>query len=213
MHIRKIASREVPDAETLAAYIDSIKLMAEGSSVDTDRSVKRLVSNLPSRHQVLKAMDDTDKTILYDSVRYVWKKLTGQEIPERAPTDTEKDNVMDGCYWLLPGGVEVHGLNHYSAAKNHRGLVCALLDINPLVFEYKMNQNPAELIALVAYTGGIRMMVKRNSNSVFMQTTESSWPWARDKIKKMYHANKVVKVLDLSKPYLGWESGVPIIVH
>ena len=213
MKISKIASREVPNAETLAAYVDSVRLMTAGSEITLEKSLDRMVKNMPSRHQILRAMDDADRTILYDSVRYVWKKVTGHDIPDSAPTDTEKDTFMDGCYWLLPGGIEVHGLNHYSAAKNHRGVVCSLLDINPLVFEYKLNQNPDELIALVAYMGGVRMIVKRSTNSVFMQTTESSWPWARDKIKKMYHTNKVVKVLDPSQPYLGWKSGVPIILH
>ena len=212
MKIRKIATREIPDAEVMATYVDSIRLMANGGSADLDKSVSRLVQNLPSRHQITRSMDDSDRTILYDSVRYIWKKLTGQEVPDKPATEG-KENFMDGCYWLLPGGVEIHGLNHYSAAKSHRGLVCALLDINPLVFEYKTNQSPEELIALVAYMGGVRMMVKRNANAVFMQTTESSWPWARDKIKKMYHSNKVVKVLDPSQPYLGWGSGVPIIIH
>ena len=100
MKIKKIASRDAPPAESLAAYVDSIRLMANSASTDIEKSVTRLIKSLPSRHQILKAMDNTDKIILYDSVRYVWKKLTGNEVPDTPLSDKAKESTMEGCYWL-----------------------------------------------------------------------------------------------------------------
>jgi hypothetical protein len=93
-------------------------------------------------------------------------------------------------------------------------MICSLLDINPIVFEQMLSrQNTSDVIALIVTRGGIRTLIDRQKSEVIMQTNEESWPWVKEKLEKMYHKNKIAKVIDLSVPYTGWESGVTIRIN
>jgi hypothetical protein len=213
MRIVKIADMKVPEAEELAALADSIRLWSHDRGSEMPKPLLKMVNNLPSRYQILQVLGDTDRQILYQTVGHIWRKLTGQKLSDISDRrDTSSVEKLSGCYWMLPGGVMLHGLNHYSAAKRHRGAICAILRINPLVYEQKLNQGANEVIGMIVGRGGVRMLVDRAKDKVFVQTSERSWPWARNKVSKMYHGEKVVKVLDLSKPYRGWTTGVPIVI-
>jgi hypothetical protein len=205
-------ANNIPSAQEMVALIDSIRLSAKSREVDKD--VAKMIENLPSSQPVLNDMDETQLGLLYETVGHIWRKLSGQKISdvsiEHHPTDMDK---LDGNYWFLPGGMMLHGFNHFSIAKSHRDLICRLLDINPFVFEHKLgSQDHNDLIWLVLSCGGVRVMVERGESKIFMQTTEKSWPWVRDKLKKMYHKKRIVKVLDSETPYEGWSSGITVLV-
>jgi len=156
-------------------------------------------------------MDDSQRDVLYRSVRHIWKGMTGNE-PEFASEHSDSKD-LDGSYWMMPGGVLITGFNHFQAAKENRILVCSILNINPLVFEKLLaSGDTGEVINLIIARGGVRTLISREKSEVVMQTSEASWPWVKDKLEKMYHKNKIAKVLDLSKPYDGWTSGVTIRV-
>jgi hypothetical protein len=217
MIIIKTSAVNVPDGEELSSYIESIKLHKRSDGDSIDKEISKLIDNLPSRRQVTLDMDDTQRGILYDTVGYIWREITGQKISDvdRNKQTTDMD-LLDGCYWMMPGGIILAGLNHFAAAKSHRGLICSLLNINQFIFESKIATDPDSLIGLIIARGGIRMLVRRGTpsahGSVHIQTTKDSWTWARDKLQKMYHKKKVIKILDDSKPYNGWKSGVPIVI-
>lgn len=199
----------VPDA--IAAMVDSIRIFSEDNETAFDKNEKRLVDNLPSKTYILNKMSDAELDVLYRSIRHLWKSMTGGE-PEFATKNNDAVN-LDGVYWMLPGGVLLSGFNHFQTAKNNKLLVCSMLDINPLVFEKMLaSGNVEEVISLILARGGVRVLINRNKSEVIMQTNESSWPMVKNKIEKMYHKNKFVKILDLSQPYKGWESGVTLVI-
>lgn len=207
-----VASKTELDAVQLATFADSIRLSRHDNGDGMDKEMLRLIDNLPSRQAILTTMDDAELSLLQRSVGYIWRKLTGKSIQTMDMSANPSSKTLDGCYWMLPGGVMLHGLNHFSTAKDHRDIICSILGINPFIFEHKLSSDPEGLVGLVVSHGGVRVLADRNKSSVYMQVNEKSWPWARDKAQRMYHKNKVIKILDLSQPYLGWESGVSVII-
>lgn len=200
------------DARQIATFVDSIKLYRHDNGGKVDSEVAKLIDNLPSKYMILSSMNEAELSLLHRSVGYIWRKITGKRISETESEPYDVSNAPDGCYWLLPGGLMLHGLNHFSAAKNNRDVICSMLNINPFIFEHKVNANPDGLVGLIVSRGGVRVLVKRNGSSVYMQTNEQSWPWARDKADKMYHKNRIIKVVGGSEDYKGWKSGVSIIL-
>lgn len=200
--------------DILASYIESLCLHRGQHHDSMPKEIIRLIDNLPPRSFVIKKMDHIERDLLMQTVGHIWRKVTGNSIrsvdTKMATTDSGR---LDGTYWMVPGGILVRGFNHFSAAKSHRDLLCSMLDINGFIFEAKvLEKDPHGLINLVLSHGGIRVAVDRNKSAVYMQTTEGSWPWARDKLRKMYHKHKVARVIDRREPYKGWKSGVPVIV-
>jgi len=208
-----LASKSELDAVQLATFADSLRLYRHDNGDSLDKETLRLIDNLPSRQAILTTMDDVELSLLQRAVGHIWRKVTGKSIQTMDLSANPSSRMLEGCYWMLPGGVMLHGLNHFSAAKDHRDIICSILGINPFVFEHKLASDPEGLVGLVVSSGGVRVLVDKTKSSVYMQVNEKSWPWARDKAQRMYHKNKVVKILDLSQPYLGWESGVPVIIR
>ena len=218
MNILKTAAgeggKEPVSPDILSSYIETLFLHRGRYHDALDKDVVRLIDNLPPRSYVTSRMDGIERELLMQTVGHIWRKVTGSSIREVdtrvATTDSGR---LDGTYWMVPGGILVRGFNHFSAAKNHRGLLCGILGINGFVFEAKaLEKDPHGLINLVLSHGGIRVAVDRGKSAVYMQTTEGSWPWARDKLRRMWHKHKVARVIDRREPYRGWKSGVPVIV-
>jgi hypothetical protein len=200
---------KAPDIEALVAMVDSIRIFSEDNGDLLSDSENKLVENMPSKNYILYKMNDAERDVLYRSVRHIWQKITGKD-PEFESTNQDAVN-LDGVYWMLPGGVIISGFNHFQTAKENKLLICSLLNINTMVFEKLLaSGNPNEIISLILARGGVRTLINREKSEVVMQTNESSWPWVKQKLEKMYHKNKTAKVVDLSRPYQGWQSGVTI---
>ena len=211
MKITKISELKL-DARQIATFADSIRLYRHDNGSKVDSELARMIDNLPSKHMILSEMDEPSLSLLHRSVGYIWRKLTGKNIRDVEAAPYSLADAPDGCYWLLPGGLMLSGLNHFSAAKNNRDVICAMLRINPFIFEHKVCSSPDGLVGLIVSKGGVRVLVKKNGSSVYMQTNEASWPWARDKADRMYHKNKVIKIVGKSEDYKGWKSGVSIVL-
>ena len=200
-----------PSPEVIAAMADSIRIFYQDNKGEFSPSEKRIVESLPAKAYILNEMDQPQVDVLYRSIRHLWKRISGQE-PDLSSSNQDAKN-LDGVYWFLPGGILISGYNHFTAAKEHKAVICALLDINPIVFEQLLSrQDPEVVIALLVTRGGVRTLIDRDKGEVVMQTNEESWPWAKEKLENMYHKNKIAKVIDVAMPYEGWESGVTIRV-
>ena len=200
---------KVPSAEVISAMADSIRIFYQDHKEEFSPSEKRIVESLPAKTYILNEMDQSQVNVLYRSIKHLWVKISGEE-PNLSSSNDDAQN-LDGVYWFLPGGVLISGYNHFTAAKDHKAIVCAILDINPIVFEQMLSrQNSDDVISLLVTRGGVRTLINRDKSEVVMQTNEESWLWVKDKLEKMYHKNKIAKVVDISLPYEGWTSGVTI---
>ena len=202
---------KAPPPESLSAMIDSLRVFFADHESQFGKAEKRIVDNFPTKSRI-DEMSEAEQDVVYRSVRHLWKEMSGKE-PEFESVGSE-DKHLDGAYWMLPGGVLVSGFNHFMAARDNRMLVCSMLDINPLVFEKLISSKDVNgVIGLVIARGGVRVLISRDKHEVVMQTNESSWPWVKGKLEKMYHKNKFAKVVDLKQPYEGWKSGITIKVN
>ena len=197
------------EAHLLATYADALRLYRIEHGQNMDSEIGKAVDDFPEERQIV-AMTPSDLELFSETVDFCWRRVTGKHIQREESRQTSDSMFLDGCYWLLPGGVMVSGVNHYSAAKENRGLFCSLLNINPLVFEKRASVEPNAIVGFLIRSGAVRMMVDREGSKVFCQVSEGSWPWALAKLTKMYHKTKIARVLDDKKEYTGWESGVPV---
>ncbi len=202
-------------AEELSNAVSIARLFRRENPHDLDSETKKIIDNLPSKHLITKEMSSYDLKLLSRTVDFVWKKITGEKLSdvERLTPSSENARELDGCYWLLPGEILVAGFNHYDAAKKHKGAICSLLNINPIVFEKHLAADPQHVIQSVIQNHGVRVLIKRDESAVYMQASETAWPLARNKLHKMYHRTKLLRVLDRTKPYRDWTSGIPLIIH
>ena len=197
------------EAHLLATYADALRLHRTEHGNAMDVEIGKAIDDFPAERQIM-AMTPSELEVFSETVDFCWRRVTGKHIEREESRQTSNSLFLDGAYWLLPGGVMVSGVNHYSAAKANRGLFCSLLHINPLVFEKRASVNPDEIVGFLIRSGAARMMVDRDESKVFCQVSEESWPWVLAKMSKMYHKTKIARVLDDKKEYAGWESGVPV---
>jgi len=202
---------DMPSPEALAAMVDAIRVFRDDHADSFGPGEARLVDSLPARNRIVHDMDDAQRDALYHSVSHLWEGMTGGK-PDFESSNRDAAD-LDGAYWMMPGGVLLAGYNHFQAAKENRILVCSMLHINPLVFEQMLASGDVnEVIGLVLARGGVRVLIDRARGEVVMQSTEDSWPWVKDKLERMWHKDKIAKVVDLSQPYEGWKSGVVVRV-
>lgn len=199
------------DPEQLATLAESIALHVADLGTDVSKDVVKAVESLPSRFFITRKMSKTEIGWLRDKLRQLWKSLTGKDISDYSTLPAPRSAVeYEGNFWLLPGGIAVHAYNHFTAAKKHKAVICSLLDINAFVFERKLSEPPMNLIAYLLEKGAARVNIDRENSQVIAQCSEGAWPWVREKLRRMVHKKKVAKVLDPTKRYDGWKSGVPI---
>ena len=197
--------------EYLATLLEAIRLQVT-SNPRLDKATKDRIADLPSRHQALH-MGGVEIELALKPVKEIWKQLTGSNPPADHIGAPQSTKDLDGNFWLLPGGILVRGYNHYTAAKKNKGMFCSLLGINPFVFEHRLASAPNGLIQTLLEHGAVRGHIDRDTSRVIFQATSASWITARNKIMRMYHKHRVVKVVDTSRPYRGWDSGIPLLVH
>ncbi len=199
------------DPDQLAALAESLVLHVAELGQDVSKDVSKAVGSLPSRYYITRKMSKTEIGWLRDKIRQLWKTLTGKDISDFVTNPAPKSaREYEGNFWLLPGGIQIHAFNHFTAAKKHKGVICSLLDINGFVFERKLSEPPANLIAYLIEKGAARVNIDRDKSQVIAQCSEGAWPWVREKLRRMVHKKKVARVLDPTKKYEGWKSGIPI---
>lgn len=199
------------DPDELAALVESLSIHISDLGKDAPKAALQAVESFPSRYYITKKMSPIEIGWLREKVRQLWKFFTGKDISDfKTLPSPKRIKEYEGNFWLIPGGVMIHAFNHFTAAKKHKEVLCSLLDINGFVFERKLAGDPTQLIAYLLQKGASRVNIDRNKNQVIAQCSEESWPWVREKLRKMVHKNKIAKVLDPTKTYEGWKSGIPI---
>lgn len=204
----KIANDEVPTAQDIAAYVESLKLYLKRNQVK-DEEMQKQIENLPYPKQIVRAFSHEEVRILTETVGYLWKKITDNNIIEESKM-TRAPDKLEGNYWMLTKGVIISGVNHYTIIKQNLDLFCTLLDINAFAMHDRLASNPNEVIKLVLDNGGMRIFVNKGKEAYFQLADDTYTEWGRQKIKKYDFKKKVTKVVDKRQPYKGWKSGIVI---
>jgi len=207
-HDNKSDPELIPKGVDLAVYVESLKLHLINSK-HLDGNIRRLIQKLPAPEKVSADFSDNESIVLFETINYLWKKITGQDILDNVRT-TNSFKGLHGCYIMLTNGLLLHGINHYSIIKNNSALITSLLDLNGLTFQEYLSSDPERIIAYVIRNGGVRMFINSKQEGFFQATEEAYSKWARAKIRKFQLKRKIVKIMDLRVRYKGWKSGVTI---
>ena len=208
--IYKIAREEVevPDAQTLALYTETLKSYIRDIP-DLSEEIVEIVKSLPAPKKIRHDFSIKECEILFESIAYVWKKITGQKLIQEQEIINPPETLF-GNYWLINNGILLHGVNHYGIIKQNASLLCALLKINGFALQEYLGSRPNDLIKFIIDNGGVRMFVNKNKKLYAQMSPETYGKWGRAKVKKYDFKLKAVKVIDLRAPYKGWKSGITI---
>lgn len=211
MKITKTADSKdeyIPDAETLSTLVKSLKLsLVENEDIPEEE--RYLINNLPSPRTVKACLSDTEIAVLFKTVNYLWKRLTGQEFIDTLDVKEHKQPLL-GSYWLLRNGVLIEGVNHFDIIKNNSIFVITLLGINGMTLQHYLHQEVNKLLFFIIMNGGVRMMVTSDNKAYFQMSEATYSKWGKKKVKEFDFKSKTVKIIDPKVKYKGWESGIAI---
>jgi hypothetical protein len=208
--IVKTSEKKYPTAEEIAAYIDALKIYLKKDKIK-DQSIQKLVQKLPYSDSVRMNFSEEECKLVFETIAYVWNKITGKDLFEDIKITNDKKG-LEGNYWMMINGIMLEGPNHFTIVKRNINLFSTLLNISPFVIHEKLSSPPDELIKTIISNGGMRIFGTSN-NKLYIQVSDKTYSeWAREKIKKLDAKQKVVKVIDISKPYRGWDSGITVIL-
>lgn len=202
--------KDYPSVDDIAAYVESLKLCLAENGIK-DEEIKKLVQNLPSPQNVLKRLSNQEIKVLFQTVGYLWKKVTGHDMISDSKIEDKKE-MLFGNYWIIQKGILVEGQNHFTIVKQNMELFRILLGINAFALHEKIGSPPNELIKLIINHGGVRVFVDKNRKGFFQMSDETYAKWGKHKVKKYDLNKKIVKVVDISKPYRGWYSGITVLL-
>lgn len=209
--ITKMADKideKLPSGEQMSLYVLTLKQYLKDNP-NISEEWKDLIRQLPSPRQVRQDFSMQEIKLLYETVEYLWKKITGTKIIEdkeiiRAPES------LSGNYWLLNKGILLKGINHYSIAKQNSQLICSLLDVSGMTFQEYLGSQPNKLIYFIIKNGGIRLFVTKDKRLYAQMSANTYGKWGRDKIKKLDFKLKAIKLIDLKAPFSGWSTGITV---
>jgi hypothetical protein len=210
MKIKKTAKEEiyVPDPNTLATMVESLKVSLRDNE-DIPQEEKFLIKNLPTPRVVRSSLSDSEIAVVFKTVNYLWKKLTGQEFDDTIGVEKHRQPLL-GSYWLLRNGILLEGVNHFGIIKNNSIFMITLLGINGMTLQHYMHQDINKLLSFIIMNGGVRMLVT-SENKAYFQMSESTYAkWGKKKVKSFDFQSKTVKIIDSKVKYKGWNSGIAI---
>lgn len=197
-----------PNADILAAYVESLKLYAR-SNPTIDGKIKSAIDALPSPTQIKSNMSDEEGKLLYETVDWAWKKITGHDIVQELKVTKAPEHLM-GNYWILRNGVILSGENHFTIIKNNLNMFSSLLNVGANTLLGHMGSEPNKVIECAIANGAMRVYVNNNKEFFSQMSSDTYGEWGRTKVRRLDFKDKVVKVIDLSQPYKGWSSGVAV---
>ena len=195
--------------DMLASYVEALKHELDWNSVGNDE-VKKVVKNLPDPDRIRRDFSEQECRIVFESVHWAWKKLSGQDILTEIETLNHPEEIS-GNFWFLKDSIIFEGPNHFTIAKKNMDIFINLLNMESFVFHEKIASPPSELIHYVILNGGVRSHIK-NKKGYFQLTDDTYGKWAKKKIKSLDLNEKIVKLIDRRKPYKGWGNGIVIKV-
>ncbi|MFA7219343.1 MAG: hypothetical protein WC119_02445, partial [Synergistaceae bacterium] len=200
------ADKKIPDAEDLAAYVEALNIHLENGKIK-DKKIESLVKRLPYPDSIRMGFSEQECRILFDSIAYAWKEISGQDLVEESKIE-HPPKGLEGNYWMIMNGVILEGPNHFTIIKQNQNMFANLLNISAFVIQEKMASPPDELIKTVIDHGGMRIFIDKKNKGYFQLSDKTYSEWGREKIKGLDLKEKIVKVIDRSTPYRGWSSGV-----
>jgi hypothetical protein len=206
-----VKEKDYPPVEDIAVYVESLKLYLKDGVVK-DKELVRLIENLPSPINISKRLSNEEVKVIFQTVGYLWSKITGHSIIEDSKIESKKETLC-GNYWIIKKGIILEGVNHYSIIKQNLELFRSLLNINAFALHEKLSSRPDELIKLAIDHGGVRLFISKDKR-FYAQCTDTTYgEWAKNKIRKYDFNKKIVKVIDSSRPYKGWKSGLVVVLR
>ena len=210
MNITKYAIKEedLPSANVLATYVESLNLYALDNT-GADQTIIKAIKSLPPPHIIKNDFSKSECRVIFETIGWLWKEITGKKLINEEKIQKAPE-TLKGNYWMLSNGLLLPGVNHYSIIKKNANLISSLLKINGMVLQQYLGKNPKDLIGLVIRHGGVRIFVNTDRNAYFQMNQDIYAEWGRKKVKGYDFKKKIVKVIDLTAPYKGWDSGISV---
>lgn len=204
------SQEEIPTADEIAVYVESLKLYKErNDNIDDEHRV--LIDNLPTPRQIKREFSNQEANILFETVGYLWREITGNDLIME--TKGQRGTLpFLGNYWIINNGVMLYGINHYTIIKKNTSMICSLLNINGFALQHYLSGHPNDLIRFVIQNGGVRMLARMDHKAFFQMSEQTYAKWGKVKVKKFDFRKKIVKIVDFKVPFKGWNSGIPIIM-
>ena len=206
--IYKMAEQKTLSAEASAQYVDALHLYSQ-EHPNLDKKYADLIKDLPSPRKIRQDFSMEECKILYETLDYLWKKITGDHIIQEKEVISAPETLF-GNYWLLKNGILLKGVNHFSIIKNNATLFCTLLNLNGMTLQEYLCNRPHKVIEFILNNGGVRLFVNKDKKLYAQMSSETYGKWGKSKIKKYDFKLKAVKVIDFKRPYTGWKSGITI---
>jgi len=194
----------------LATYIEALKVHLNDPKIN--QMYKEMIKKLPPSYVVRKTLSNEECSILFETVDYLWKKISGSSITKEEEMIKAPESLK-GCYWLLKHGILMHGQNHFTIAKRNKTMLVPLLNLNTFTFEEYLSSDPQKLIYYLIDNGAVRVFVNKDKNAFFQMMPEVYADWGKKKVQRYDMKKKVVRVIDRTVDYNGWKSGVAVKLH
>lgn len=200
----------IPNPNDVAAYIDSLQTTLKDGLI-MDNQVAEIIKSLPSPSKVKNGLTIDEIKIVFESVRWAWKIITGNDIIDTSKIIQKREKLF-GNYWMLNRGLLLHGNNHFTIIKQNINIFQSLLNINAFVLHEKLSGNPIKAIKTVIDYGGCRMFVNDTGSAFFQLNDKSYANWGKNKINELDFKKKTVKLIDKNINYTGWDDGITIFI-
>jgi hypothetical protein len=200
----------MPEPDDVAAYVESLKIYLKDGEI-SNVEVADIVKTMPAPAHIKTRMSVDEIKVLFESVRWAWKIITGQDLIDMS-TVQKKAETLFGNYWMLNRGILLKGNNHFTIVKQNTNLFQSLLNIHAFALHQKLCGRPNELIKTIIDHGGCRVFITQDKRSYFQMNDKSYAEWGRAKVKNLDFKKKIVKLIDKSIDYDGWKSGITIIL-
>ena len=209
LNMIKTAKTKTPTHEEVVAYVESLKLHAKRGTVSP--KVKEVIDSMPSVRRVEAELSEEEDKVLFESIRWAWKEITGSDIVESLDASSSPE-TLEGNYWMVNNGVLLHGSNHFTIVRNNLDLFARLLNIDPFVLHQKLASRPEQMIRLIIAHGGMRIFATKDRRIYCQLSPETYSRWGGSKIRKLDFSTKTVRLVGKHAPYSGWKSGVTILL-
>ena len=207
-NLLKTSEKKIPSAEELATYVEALNIHLKNNKVK-DVEVQKVIENLPYPDSIRMKFSEQECKLVFDSIAYAWRQITGQDLFDETKI-SHAPKGLEGNYWMISGGIILEGPNHFTIVKRNLNLFATLLNISPFVLHEKIASPPDELIKTILDHGGMRLFITK-ANKLYCQVNADIYSkWARKKVKGLDCKDKTVKVIDVSRPFKGWETGITV---
>jgi hypothetical protein len=205
MNIKK---SDIPHPDVLSVYVESLKGFARDKR-DLNPSLVELIDKLPSPKKVKKDLSFEETRLLFETISYLWRSITGNSIIEENKV-VHQPEALKGDYWLLKNGIMLSGPNHFTIAKHNLELMASILGLDRMAAQYYLAKSPEQLIMFLLRNGAVRLFASKDKKLYFQMSPEVFGRWGKQKVKSFEIKDRSIRVIDFKTPYKGWDSGILI---